>query len=76
MSLEIGGAVSPRRQKYIDAARPTPRVVNEREVAVRKFQHQLETAPHADAYAEEMTQIAGMALKVSACMFRPILSLN
>jgi len=64
MSLNVGGDGDPRRQKYLAAQRQMPpHPVNEREAAVRKFQHQMETAPHADAFAEDMTQIAGMAFK-------------
>jgi hypothetical protein len=64
LTLNIGGADDARRQKYAAwQTRVVTPPVNEREVAVRKLQHQMESAPHADAYADDMTQIGGLAVR-------------
>lgn len=64
LTLNIGGADDARRQKYAALQKKVVQLpVNEREVAVRSLQHQMESAPHADAYADDMTQIGGMAVR-------------
>jgi hypothetical protein len=64
LTLNIGGADDARRQKYAALQQKVVHLpVSKREVAVRKLQHQMESAPHADAYADDMTQIGGMAVR-------------
>ena len=64
LTLKMGGGDDVRRQRLLALEqRGIKPPVNEREVALRKFQHQMETAPHADAYADDVTQIGGMVVK-------------